>query len=96
MQFGYTVDRTGAYVAPASMVLAQSAVLEGESLFPDIRDHLLRCYPVAFNPVLPTATLGLPADLYPIGQAPERRDRHMKKEVEDGGVNLDNFNFSFG
>ena len=36
LQFSYTADRTGDYMAPASMVLVQSAVLEGDRLFPEI------------------------------------------------------------
>ena len=36
LQFAYTADRTGAYVAPASMVLVQSTVLEEDPLFPGI------------------------------------------------------------
>ena len=34
LQFAYTVERSVAYVAPASMVLAQSTVAEGGELFP--------------------------------------------------------------
>ena len=33
LQFSYTTDRTGAYMAPASMVLVQSAVVESDALF---------------------------------------------------------------
>ena len=36
LHFVYTADRTGDYMAPASMVLVQSAVLEGDPLFPEI------------------------------------------------------------
>ena len=36
LQFVYTVDKTRAHVAPASMVLVPSAVLEGDLLFPEI------------------------------------------------------------
>ena len=36
LQFAYTADLTGAYVAPVSMVLVQCAVLEGDPLFLEI------------------------------------------------------------
>ena len=36
LQFACTADRTGAYVAPASMVLVHSTVLEEDPLFPGI------------------------------------------------------------
>ena len=34
LKFAYTADRSRAYVAPASTVLPQSAVVEGGELFP--------------------------------------------------------------
>ena len=40
--------------------------------------------------------LGPSSDLSPIGRVPECRDHNMEEEVEDGGVNLDHFNFSLG
>ena len=42
LQFAYTADRASAYVAPASMILAQSAVAEGGELFPALLAHLRR------------------------------------------------------
>ena len=44
-QFTYTVDRSGAYVVHMSTVLAQSAVVEGDELFPALLAHLRRRYP---------------------------------------------------
>ena len=44
LKFTYTADRAGAYVAPASMVLAQSEVVEGDELFPALLAHLKRQY----------------------------------------------------
>ena len=55
LQFYYTVDRTGAYVAPASTVLVQSTVVEGNTLFPAYFKHLRKCYPGDYDP----STLGL-------------------------------------
>ena len=49
MQFTYTADRAGAYVAPASTVLAQSAVAEGDELFPALLAHLRRRYPEVYG-----------------------------------------------
>ena len=45
LQFAYTADRAGAYVAPASMVLVPLAVVEGEDLFGALLAHLRRRYP---------------------------------------------------
>ena len=42
LQFAHTADQVGAYVAPASTVLAQSAVAEGDELFPALLVHLRR------------------------------------------------------
>ena len=48
IQFAYTADRTGAYVAPASTVLVPSAVSEGDPLFPAICRHLMRRFSGAY------------------------------------------------
>ena len=40
MKFAYTADRTGDYVAPASKVIIQSAVVYGDELFPAFYGHL--------------------------------------------------------
>ena len=40
LQITYTVDRSGAYVLPASTVLTQSPIAEGGKLFPAIILHL--------------------------------------------------------
>ena len=45
IQFAYTADRMGAYVAPASTVLVPSVSSKGDPLFPDIWRHLLRHFP---------------------------------------------------
>ena len=52
MQFAYTADRAGAYVAPAFTVLAQSAVAEGGDLFPVLLAYLRRLYPEVYGPVV--------------------------------------------
>ena len=44
LQFAYTADRAKAYVAPASTVFVQSAVLEGGDLFLALLAHLRRRY----------------------------------------------------
>ena len=84
LQFAYTTDRTGSYVAPASVVLAQSPVTEGDPIFPAIWRHLL-CYSGAYTP--PTSTIGPPgpeySDFSPIGRVPERRDLDT---VGEGGI----------
>ena len=33
LQFAYNLDRIGAYMAPVSTVLAQSSMLEGDTIF---------------------------------------------------------------
>ena len=52
----------GAYVAPASTVLAQSAVAEGGELFPELLEHLRRCYTEVYGSAVGTF------------RAPERRE----------------------
>ena len=49
LQFTYTADRAGAYVAPASTVLVPSAVAEGDDLFPALLAHLRRRYPEVYG-----------------------------------------------
>ena len=49
LQFAYTAERTGAYVAPVSMVLVPSAVLEGDPLFIAFWQHRLRRFPGAYT-----------------------------------------------
>ena len=49
MQFTYTADRAGAYVAPVSTVLAQSAVAERDELFTALLEHLRRQYPEVYG-----------------------------------------------
>ena len=48
LQFEYTSERTGAYVTPASTVIAQSAVAEGNELFLALLAHLRRQYPEVY------------------------------------------------
>ena len=45
LKFAYTADQAGAYVAPASRVLAQSVVVEGEELFLTFMAYLRILYP---------------------------------------------------
>ena len=56
LQSTYTADWAGAYVAPASTVLAHSAVAEGDKLFPALLAHLVRLYPEVYGPTVPTGT----------------------------------------
>ena len=53
LQFAYTADRAGAYVAPASTVFVLSVVSEGNELFAALLAHLRRQYPevYGFGPV---------------------------------------------
>ena len=52
LQFVYTMDRAGTFVAPASTVLAQSAVAEGGKLIPAFLAHLRRLYPKVCSPAV--------------------------------------------
>ena len=61
-QFTYTVDRAGAYVAPAYMVLAQSDIADGGKLFPVILSHLHILYLEVYVPAVS------------LGWAPARRE----------------------
>ena len=49
LQFTYTADQAGDYVAPVSTVLDQSAVAEGDELFPTLLEHLRRLYPEVYG-----------------------------------------------
>ena len=53
LQFSYTANRAGAYVAPASKVLFLSVVAEGNEFFAALLAHLRRQYPkvYGFGPV---------------------------------------------
>ena len=55
LQFAYTADRAGAYVAPVSTVLVPSAVAEGVELFAALLAHLRRRYPEVYGFGLVTA-----------------------------------------
>ena len=71
MQFAYTKDRAGAYVAHASTVISQSAVAEGGEIFLALLAHLRRRYPEVYG-----STLGM-------CRSPERRDIQIG---EGGGL----------
>ena len=45
LQFAYTADQAGDYVAPASTVLTQYVIAEGDELFLTCLKHLWRLYP---------------------------------------------------
>ena len=49
LQFAYTADQSGDYVAPAYTVLVQSAVAEGGDLFPALLYHIRRRYPEVYG-----------------------------------------------
>ena len=50
MQFVYTADQLGAYVAPASKVLARSEIAEGAEFFLLFLSNLRRLYPEVYGP----------------------------------------------
>ena len=54
LQLEYTADQVGAYVAPASTVLSQSAVAEGDELFTALLVHLRRHYPEVYSSAMAT------------------------------------------
>ena len=66
LQFAYTADKAGAYVAPASTVLVPPAVSEGEDVFAALLAHLRKRYP----------------EVYGLGDtlawAPERRETQIR------------------
>ena len=74
MQFSYTVDRMGYYVAPASTVLFQFAVVEEDE--------------IAYAPS--TLGPGSDYSVAPIGQAPELREYHCGEERGGGLGNFIN------
>ena len=74
MQFTYTVERAGDYVAHASTVIAQSAVAEGDELFPELQAHLRRRYPEVYGSAVAT------------GRAPDLRELQVG---EGGGLRGD-------
>ena len=77
LQFPYTADREGAYVAPASTVLVPSVVVEGDDLFATLLTHLRRRYPEVYGLGVDTA------------RAHERRDTPLKEgEVLSGGATV--------
>ena len=76
LQFAYTEDRAGAYVAPAYTVLVPSAVAEGEDLFGVLLTHLRRGYPEVYGLEDNTA------------QAPERREIQSRVGEGMSGGNL--------
>ena len=49
------MDRAGTFVTPASTVLAQSAVAEGDELFPALLAHLRRQYPEVYGSTVETS-----------------------------------------
>ena len=75
MQFAYTVERAGDYVAHASTVIAQSAVAEGDELFPELQAHLRRRYPEVYG-----SAVGM-------CWAPERREIHIGEGERLSGGN---------
>ena len=79
LQLAYTADRSGAYVAPASTVLAQSTVAEGDELFLLLLAHLRRRYPEVYGPAVA------------VSQAPECRDLQIGEgEGLSGGTSVHN------
>ena len=77
LQLAYSTDRAGYYVAPASMVLAQSAVAEGDELFPALLAYLRRRYPEVYGSAVVTS-LG-----------PERREIQIREgEGLRGGTSV--------
>ena len=74
LQFSYTADQAGAYVAPTSTVLTQSAVAKGDEPFPALLGHLRRLYPDMYS-----STVGM-------SWAPECREIQIGEgEVLSGG-----------
>ena len=81
LQFVYTADRAGDYVAPVSKVLTHSTVAEGGELFPEILSHLRRLYPEVYGPAVSLC------------QAPERREFPLQEEelLSGGTSNFTSF-----
>ena len=85
LQFAYTADRAGAYVAPASTVLVSLAIAEGEDLFGVLLAHLRRRYPEVYG-------LGDNTDW-----APERREIQIRAgEGMSGGTLSVNSSLNLG
>ena len=55
LQFTYTADWAGAYLAPVFTVLTKSEVAEGDDLFPVFLEHLRRQYPEVYGLVVDMA-----------------------------------------
>ena len=86
LQFTYTAERIGDYVAPASTVIFQSVVSEGDILLSLAWRHLQKIYPGAYAP--PRNDSPIDSSGYsPIDRAPERgeTDPGMEEEEEEGG-----------
>ena len=99
LQFPYTKDWAGDFMASASAVLAQSVVSEGDSLFSLAWRHHQKSYPGAYDPPAPpkyatsiAVPLGPAYSYYPpIGQDPDRGDMAtctVEGEKGGGGVKL--------
>ena len=85
VQFVYTANRAGAYVAPASTVLAHSAVGEGDKLFPELIVNLRRQY---------TEVYGLAVDT---DWSPEHRELLIREgEGLSGGPSSVNISIKLG
>ena len=67
MQFAYTADQAGAYVAPVPTVFAQSEVVEGGELFLALLAHLRRFYHEVYGPAV-----------FPLWE-PQRREVHIRE-----------------
>ena len=75
LQCNYPADLMGAYVEPASTVLFQSAVVEGDKLFPDFHWHLWRLYPGDYAPATDDPVA-------PTGRDPVCRESYMDRREE--------------
>ena len=85
LQFTYTTDRAGSYMAPASTVLAQYDVAEGDELFPALLAHFRRRYPEVYGSAVGTSW------------APECRDILLKEgEGLSGGPSSVNSSIKLG
>ena len=84
-QFAYTADQAGAYVAPVSTVLAQTAVAEGDELFPALLTNLRRRYPEVYGSAVDT------------DRAPDRRELLIEEgEGLSGGPSSVNISIKLG
>ena len=101
LQFAYTADRTGDYVAPASTFLVQSVVLGGYPLLPLIWRHLCRRYPRAYVHPLPSTSTVAPlgpdySDSSPIGRSSHRKDIDPGWEGKERGRYILGYRTIFG